>query len=247
MNRRKFILDSTWLSAGWVGAAGVTGSILASCGSSRKTGSGSASLVSFSQAPLPYTFNALEPAIDAATMDIHYSRHAAAYTRNMNEAIAAEGAKYADLESLLASISKHSEKLRNNAGGHYNHERFWQWMVPGGRQMSGEMAAILERSFGSINDLKNQFNNAASQRFGSGWAWLYIDKQNTLKIGSTPNQDNPLMDISPIKGYPILGIDVWEHAYYLKYQNKRADYIAAWWSVVNWAEVEKTYNRAMRG
>jgi Fe-Mn family superoxide dismutase len=248
MDRRKFITDGTLASAGLLGTMGIAGSLLSSCGSSKKNQGNGGSLVSFDQAPLPYAYGALEPSIDAATMEIHYTRHAAAYTKNMKDAMAAEGVKADSIEGLLATISKYSEKLRNNAGGHYNHERFWKWMTPGGKNISANMTQVMEKSFGSINELKNQFNTAASQRFGSGWAWLVLDKQQqTLKIGSTPNQDNPLMDVSTLKGYPILGLDVWEHAYYLKYQNKRADYVAAWWNLVNWDEVEKTYNLALKG
>lgn len=247
MERRKFIRESALTSAGIFGALGVSGTFLASCGSSKKGLSGGAqSLVGFDQAALTYGLNALEPYIDATTMDIHFNRHAAAYTKNMKDAMAAENVSGMSLENLCASISKYSVKLRNNAGGHYNHESFWKWMTPGGKAISPAMSTLIEQSFGSINDMKNQFNAAATQRFGSGWAWLVLDNQKKLKIGSTPNQDNPLMDVSDFKGYPLLGLDVWEHAYYLKYQNKRADYIAAWWNIVNWQEVEKRYQHAVK-
>jgi Fe-Mn family superoxide dismutase len=164
----------------------------------------------------------------------------------MSDAIAAENVSVANLESLFASISKYSAKLRNNAGGHYNHESFWRWMTPRGKAMSAEFTSTMETAFGSVSNFKNKFADAAVKRFGSGWAWLYVGVDKKLLIGSTPNQDNPLMDISEVKGYPVLGIDVWEHAYYLKYQNKRADYINAWWDVVNWQEVEARYKYVMQ-
>ena len=249
MNRRYFLRNSSLATATAIPVLGSIAALTSSCRALRgsKPGSIMDGAPTFEQKPIGYAYNSLEPYIDAATMEIHYTKHAAAYTKNMMDAmkdenISADGG----LEGVLASISKHSTKLRNNAGGHYNHESFWRMMIPGGKQISSNMNSTIEKSFGSYNDFKNQFTNAASQRFGSGWAWLYLDKQKGLKIGSTPNQDNPLMDISEIKGYPLLGLDVWEHAYYLKYQNKRADYIASWWNVVNWDEVEKRFNWAMK-
>lgn len=197
------------------------------------------------QQPLPYEYKALEPAIDALTMEIHYTRHAAAYTKNMTEALAAEAPGISRLEDLFASMSKYSAKLRNNAGGHYNHESFWRWMAPGGKAMPASLQKIIEQQLSSVGDLRNKLNAAATSRFGSGWAWLVLDAQKKLQVGSTPNQDNPLMDLSELKGYPLLGIDVWEHAYYLKYQNKRADYLNAWWSLINWEEVNARYQFAL--
>lgn len=191
----------------------------------------------FNQQPLPYKYDALENVIDAMTMEIHYSKHAAAYSKNVKEAAAAEMVDMAKpLEDVLAKISKYSAKMRNNGGGHYNHELFWQCMRPKteNNMPSGKLLAAVEASFTSFTEFKKQFAAAGMGRFGSGWAWLYADAEKKLKIGSTPNQDNPLMDISDIKGTPLLGLDVWEHAYYLKYQNKRADYIENWWQVVNW-------------
>jgi superoxide dismutase, Fe-Mn family len=247
MNRRSFVKNTSAIGLGSVAASAGLGMLMQSCRTSKGSSNVNPDIPGFTQKPLPYGFNALEPYIDSATMDIHYNRHAAAYANNMNEAIKEAGVSTpGNLESLLAQISKYSVKLRNNAGGHYNHESFWRWMAPGGKEMSPTLQAGIETSFGSLNDMKNQFNAAASQRFGSGWAWLYLDKQKALKIGSTPNQDNPLMDVSDIKGYPLLGLDVWEHAYYLKYQNKRADYIAAWWNIVNWEEVERRYSWAIK-
>lgn len=229
---------------GTLAAAGSL-SLLEACGPSKKATVVSAAVYpgspNFQQQPLAYDYKALEPSVDAATMEIHFTKHAATYTKNMNEAITAEKLTPSTLDGLLAEISKYSVKLRNNAGGHYNHESFWRWMTPGGKPMSAGFTKAIETAFGSVADMKNKFADAGMKRFGSGWAWLILDSDKKLTIGSTPNQDNPLMDLSDIKGYPLLGLDVWEHAYYLKYQNKRADYITAWWNIVNWEEVESRY------
>jgi Fe-Mn family superoxide dismutase len=196
----------------------------------------------FQQTPLPYAYAALEPIIDAATMEIHYSKHAAAYTKNLNEAIEAEAKGTTDLEMLFKKISSFSPKLRNNGGGHYNHELFWKSMQASGSDIhEGELKQNLISSFGSMDQFKSKLTEAALGRFGSGWAWLYLDENKKLQIGSTPNQDNPWMDVSPIKGAPVLGLDVWEHAYYLKYQNRRAEYVANWFKVVNWKFVEDRF------
>jgi superoxide dismutase, Fe-Mn family len=193
----------------------------------------------FSQVALPYAYNALEPKIDAMTMDIHYNKHHTAYIKNVNDAIAAENISAATEKDFFGGVSKLSAKARNNGGGAWNHNFFWLSMKPaGGGVPSGKVGEAIQSAFGSFDKFKEQFSQAATTRFGSGWAWLVKDG-NSLKIGSTPNQDNPLMDVSELKGTPLLALDVWEHAYYLKYQNKRADYIAAWWDVVNWDEVAK--------
>ena len=200
--------------------------------------------INFQQIPLPYAYNALEPFIDAMTMEIHHTKHAAGYTKNLNDACVAEKVdiKTTSITSLLASISKYSTKIRNNAGGHYNHELFWQSMQPAPASMpTGSLAKAIEKSFGTFADFQKAFSEAAKNRFGSGWAWLIINEKKELAICSTANQDNPLMDIAEVKGYPLLGLDVWEHAYYLKYQNKRADYINNWWNLVNWKFVEERY------
>lgn len=204
---------------------------------------GSAFATGFRQEPLPYDYAALDKAIDAMTMEIHYTKHAAAYSNNVQDAARAEGVDMnKPLEDVLATISKYSVKMRNNGGGHYNHELFWKSMSPNSPEKpSGKLAAALEQGFGSFDAFKTQFTDAGKNRFGSGWAWLYVDGDKKLKIGSTPNQDNPLMDTSDIKGFPLLGLDVWEHAYYLRYQNKRPDYIANWWKVVNWDFVQKRF------
>ncbi|MFM2258940.1 MAG: hypothetical protein RLZZ424_873 [Bacteroidota bacterium] len=200
--------------------------------------------INFQQIPMPYAYNALEPFIDAMTMEIHHTKHAAGYTKNLNDACVAEKVdiKTTSITSLLASISKYSTKMRNNAGGHYNHELFWQSMQPAPASMpTGSLAKAIEKSFGTFADFQKAFSEAAKNRFGSGWAWLIINEKKELAICSTANQDNPLMDIAEVKGYPLLGLDVWEHAYYLKYQNKRADYINNWWNLVNWKFVEERY------
>ncbi|HSC53120.1 MAG TPA: superoxide dismutase [Phnomibacter sp.] len=248
MNRRNFLDKSTKATLGTIAAGAAVSSLVTACGSSKKTVAAEkiyTGTPGFTQKPLGYDYKALLPVIDATTMEIHYTKHAAAYTKNMTDAIAAEipGAK--SLESIFAGMSKLSTKLRNNAGGHYNHESYWQWMKPGGVAMSPNLKAIIEAQFGSVSEMRTQFGAAATGRFGSGWAWLVVDANKKLQIGSTPNQDNPLMDLSDFKGYPLLGIDVWEHAYYLKYQNKRADYVTAWWDIVNWYEVEARYNFAI--
>jgi len=248
INRRNFIGSTAkGTIALTVGAIGIS-SFLESCSGSKKAAAPPAYSTGFDQQPLPYAYNALENVIDAMTMEIHYSKHAAAYSKALKEAVQAEAvAAGTNVETILSNISKYTAKMRNNAGGHYNHEMFWQSMRPktNDNKPSGALLAAIERSFSSFAAFKTKFNAAATGRFGSGWAWLYIDASDkSLKIGSTPNQDNPLMNVSDIKGFPLLGLDVWEHAYYLKYQNKRADYADNWWNVVNWAYVEKRFSAA---
>jgi len=199
----------------------------------------------YTQQPLPYAYNALDQVIDAMTMEIHYTKHAAAYAKNLADAVAAENVNTTStkLEQLLGSISKYSAKMRNNAGGHYNHELFWKSMRAPmeGAKPSGELLAAIEKDFNSFDAFKTQFTDAGKNRFGSGWAWLVATPDKKLVVTSTPNQDNPLMDIAEVKGIPVLGLDVWEHAYYLKYQNRRPDYINAWWNVVNWDYVQTRF------
>jgi superoxide dismutase, Fe-Mn family len=203
--------------------------------------------VPYTQQPLPYAYAALEPAIDAQTMEIHYTKHAATYAKNLAEAVAAEKIDMSamSVEQLLGSISKYSVKMRNNAGGHYNHSMFWQLMASPGKTStpSPELMTAINKNFGSMDALKAKFNDAAKARFGSGWAWVVLKNDHTLDVISTPNQDNPLMDIAETKGVPLFGLDVWEHAYYLKYQNKRPDYITAWWTVLNWDYLNKRYTQ----
>lgn len=187
----------------------------------------------FKQAPLPYAFDALEPVIDKETMNIHYTKHHAAYIKNVNDAIAADHIHVKDASEIFKHIKKYSQKVRDNAGGAWNHDFFWKAMKPGGSKIPAKLSDALQTNFGSFESFKEEFSKAASGRFGSGWAWLVKDG-NALKIGSTPNQDNPLMQDADFKGTPLLGLDVWEHAYYLKYQNRRADYIKNWFDIVNW-------------
>lgn len=200
----------------------------------------------FTQKSLPYSYTALEPFIDAQTMEIHFSKHHAAYVKNLNAAIAGTENEKASLNEIFAKISTLSPAIRNNAGGHFNHELFWSVLTPEkNTKMSPELEKAIVETFGSLDGLKEKLNAAGASRFGSGWAWLVVAKEGKLLVASTPNQDNPLMDVAEVKGMPILGIDVWEHAYYLKYQNKRADYLAALWNVVNWTEVSNRYKAAL--
>lgn len=194
--------------------------------------------IPYTQQPLPYDFKALEPAIDARTMEVHYTKHAATYAEKLKEAVQKENVNTSQtsLESLLGKISQYSPAMRNNAGGHFNHELFWKSLRPASKnnKANGKILEAIEKEFSSFDSFKDAFSTAAKDRFGSGWAWLMKTKEGKLVITSTPNQDNPLMDVAEVKGTPILGLDVWEHAYYLKYQNKRPDYIKAWWEVINW-------------
>ncbi len=188
---------------------------------------------------LPYGYDALEPHIDARTMELHYGKHHAAYEEKAKEAMRDENITADNAEAFFAQIGRYSDKARNNGGGVWNHNFFWQVMSPGaGGEPQGKVAEAINGAFGSFGEFKEAFDSAAKGRFGSGWAWL-VERDGKLEIGSTPNQDNPLMDVSEFRGRPLLGLDVWEHAYYLKYQNKRAEYIDAWWNVVNWDEVAR--------
>ena len=200
----------------------------------------------FIQAPLPYAYDALEPHFDARTMEIHYSRHHAAYVNNLNKALEGKSDINLPLETILSKISEYPTAVRNNGGGHYNHELFWNVLSPqGGGEPTGELAEKIKNTFGSLDQMKDELNKAATGQFGSGWAWLIV-QNGKLKITSTPNQDNPLMDVVAEKGYPIMGVDVWEHAYYLKYQNRRGDYVSAFWNLVNWNYVNERYQKAVK-
>lgn len=195
-------------------------------------------------AALPYAADALEPVIDAATMNIHYGKHHQAYVNNLNAQIKSfPELDHLPIEQVLAQISKYNPAVRNNGGGHYNHSLFWQVMAPTDKtgEPSNALNQQIEADFGSLVKLQEQFNAVAATRFGSGWAWLIVTPEGQLKVTSTANQDNPLMDVAEVKGTPILALDVWEHAYYLKYQNKRGDYSQAWWQVVNWNEVNTRF------
>ncbi len=193
--------------------------------------------MSFELPKLDYAYDALEPHIDARTMEIHHSKHHAAYTANLNKAVEGTELEGKTPEELFSGISKLPAAVRNNGGGFYNHNLFWKFLSPnGGGEPTGALADAINEAFGSFEAFKEQFNAAAATRFGSGWAWL-VKTSEGLKVTSTPNQDNPLMDVADVKGEILLGIDVWEHAYYLNYQNRRPDYISAFWNVVNWTEV----------
>jgi Fe-Mn family superoxide dismutase len=197
--------------------------------------------------PLPYAFNALEPHIDQLTMEIHYERHHRAYYNNFISGTKDTEMEKMTLEDIFASMSKYPVAIRNNGGGHYNHVLFWAVMSPyGGGEPKGKLADEIKNTFGSYEKFKEEFENAARTRFGSGWAWLSVGHYGKLFVSSTANQDNPLMDVVEKQGTPILGLDVWEHAYYLKYQNRRPDYVSNFWNVVNWEEVDRRYEKAMK-
>ncbi|MEE2770898.1 MAG: superoxide dismutase [Bacteroidota bacterium] len=201
----------------------------------------------FNLPELPYSYDALAPHIDAETMEIHHSKHHQGYTNKLNAALEDGDYDGIKLENLFARVSSLSPAIRNNGGGFYNHSLFWTILSPeGGGKPSGALAEAIEASYGSFEAFKQEFEKAAATQFGSGWAWLIVDKENKVKVTATPNQDNPLMDVAEEKGTPILGLDVWEHAYYLNYQNKRPDYISAFWNIVNWTEVEKRFSAAKK-
>jgi Fe-Mn family superoxide dismutase len=239
MNRRHFLA---------AGGAAVAGSVLT------PSHVGAADSFPLTQAPLPYAPEALEPHIDAMTMNIHHGKHHAAYVTNLNKALTDANIKATDTLTLLKGLDLLPETarmaVRNNGGGHVNHTLFWQWMAPAGsgpKGPEGKLGEAIQSTYGSIDDFKKVFAEAGAKRFGSGWAWLIVKEGGKLSVTSTPNQDNPWMKgVVPDSdlGTPILGLDVWEHAYYLKYQNKRPDYITAWWNVVNWAQVAKGYAAA---
>ncbi|RYY49236.1 MAG: superoxide dismutase [Chitinophagaceae bacterium] len=200
--------------------------------------------MAFTLAPLPYAYEALEPHIDTETMKIHHGKHHQAYVDNLNKAIAGTDNENKSIQDLVKNAGSISPAVRNNGGGHWNHTFFWESLAGNaGGNPSGKLADAINEAFGSFDAFKEKFNAAGTTRFGSGWAWLIV-KDGKLDVSSTPNQDNPLMDVAEVKGTPLLGADVWEHAYYLKYQNKRADYLAAFWNVVNWKKVEERFESA---
>lgn len=230
MHRRNFIL-----TVGTVAAAVPLMGALSSCASETKVFAGHV----FPE--LGYSFDALEPYIDAMTMEIHYTKHHKAYFDNFMKAADGTDMLKTPMEQIMASISSQSEGVRNNGGGFYNHSLFWESLTPEKVEMSGEFKSAIEKDFGSFEEFSGQFANAAKTRFGSGWAWLSVNSEGKLFVSSTPNQDNPLMDVVEQKGIPILGLDVWEHAYYLHYQNRRAEYVDNFWNIVNWTKVEERY------
>jgi Fe-Mn family superoxide dismutase len=200
--------------------------------------------MAFTLPPLPYAFNALEPHIDAQTMQIHHDKHHQAYVDNLNKALAGTEHENKSLDEIIKIAGSISPAVRNNGGGHWNHSFFWEILGPNaGGQPSGAVAEAINQAFGSFDALKEKVNTAGATRFGSGWAWLIV-KDGKLEVCSTPNQDNPLMDVAEVKGTPVLGVDVWEHAYYLKYQNRRPEYLNAFWNVVNWNKVNEHFQKA---
>ena len=202
--------------------------------------------MAFTLPPLPYAHDALEPHIDAQTMQIHHGKHHQAYVDNLNKAIAGGEHENKSLEELVKNAGSISPAVRNNGGGHWNHTFFWEILAANaGGQPSGKVADAIKQTFGSFDTFKEKFNAAATTRFGSGWAWLIV-KDGKLEVSSTPNQDNPLMDVAEVKGTPVLGCDVWEHAYYLKYQNRRPEYLAAFWNVVNWNKVNERFSNSSK-
>ena len=201
--------------------------------------------MAFQLPALAYATDALEPHIDKMTMEIHHGKHHQAYVDNVNKALAGTDGENHKIEDLMKSISKYPMPVRNNGGGHFNHTLYWSVMSPnGGGAPAGDLAKAIDAAFGSFDEFKKKFAEAGMTRFGSGWSWLSVSSDGKLQVSSTPNQDNPLMDIAEVKGTPILGMDVWEHAYYLKYQNKRADYVAAFMNVVNWDAVADRFEKA---
>ncbi len=200
--------------------------------------------MAFTLPPLPYPHEALEPHIDTVTMQIHHGKHHQAYVDNLNKAVAGTPNENKSIEELVAVAGSISPAVRNNGGGHWNHTFFWESISPGaGGSPAGPLADAINKAFGSLDGLKEKMNSAGMTRFGSGWAWLIKDNSGALSVTSTANQDNPLMDVAEVKGTPILGVDVWEHAYYLKYQNRRADYLSAFWNVVNWNKVAERFGK----
>jgi Fe-Mn family superoxide dismutase len=266
MNKREFLKKSVLLTLGGAAASSIIskaatiGNVqdikisgdpagnVAETGKSGKAGillPGNMEPKEYTLPELPYAYDALEPYIDKMTMELHHDKHHAAYTKNFNAAIKDAGIADMDIMDIFKNISKYPAGIKNNGGGYYNHMLFWNAMSPNGGGMPKEMLIKeIEKSFGSFDSFKEKFSNAAATRFGSGWAWL-VYSDGKLVVTSTPNQDNPLMDVAEVKGHPLLLIDVWEHAYYLKYQNRRPEYIAAFWNVVNWDWVMENYHKAM--
>lgn len=239
MNKRTFLKSAAILSAG--------GLVLPKVNLIGNTGSEFLATAddTFKQNELGYAFNALEPHIDAATMEIHYGKHHSAYTKNLNALVKENNVTEKDILKIFKTVSKLPAGIRNNGGGFYNHNLFWEIMAPNaGGEPAGSLAKAITSDLGSFAKFKEDFSKAATTRFGSGWAWLVV-KDKKLVISSTPNQDNPWMDVAEVKGVPVFAIDVWEHAYYLKYQNRRNDYIGAFWNVVNWGKVGENYQKAL--
>ncbi len=241
MKKRDFLR-----AAGLLGLAGIANPFRMSASSEEPIEPTTFRTGDFELPKLGYATDALEPHIDKQTMEIHHGKHHAGYVRNLNDAVKNTPFATMEIEEILAKVTKKYTAIRNNGGGHYNHSLFWQSLSgKGGGQPSGKLADAIYAKFGSFDKFKEQFSNAAKTRFGSGWAWLVVDKKKGLFICSTANQDNPMMSkLTKERGTPILGLDVWEHAYYLKYQNRRPDYVTAFWNVVNWEEVSRRYEQS---
>lgn len=240
MDKRTFLKNSAILALGGAVATSLTGSLASAMSKGAEAGD------AYKLPDLDYAYDALEPHIDARTMEIHHSKHHAGYTRKFNAALASDGLSEASIKDLFKKVSQQPAAIRNNGGGFYNHKIFWKNLSPkGGGTAGGDVGKAINKSFGSFDKFQELFSKAAATRFGSGWAWL-VKTKDGLAVTSTPNQDNPLMDVADQHGYPLLAIDVWEHAYYLKYQNRRTDYISAFWNVVNWDYVNERYNKAAK-
>ena len=250
MKKREFLKTSAILGAGVL----VAPSVVSSCMNSSAAGGAAASLVStgsdglFIQPELGFAFDALEPHVDARTMELHYGKHHAGYTAKFNRALEHEDMHPTEIKKIFAGVSGFGPGVRNNGGGYFNHNMYWKCMSPdGGGEPSGKLAKAISDDFGSFGEFKDLFSATAASHFGSGWGWLLLDKEGKLQVTSTPNQDNPLMDIAVVPGTPLLTIDVWEHAYYLNYQNKRKSYIEAYWNVIDWKFVGALYEEAVSG
>ncbi len=240
MNRKNFIISTVTLAGGLITSAFANKFGI----NFHKINERNKSMSKFELPALSYSYDALEPFIDKATMEIHHTKHHQAYVNNLNKAIEGTELEGKTLDEMFSMMSKLPAAVRNNGGGHWNHDLFWKLMQPGGaKQPEGKLADAINSAFGSFEDFKKKFSEAAIGRFGSGWAWLVVS-DGKLVISSTPNQDNPLMDFAEVKGTPILGLDVWEHAYYLKYQNRRPEYVENWWNVVNWDVVSEFFSKA---
>jgi Fe-Mn family superoxide dismutase len=239
MDKRTFLKNSAILAFGGPVAVSLPGSLASAMAR------GSAAGEIYTLPDLDYAYDALEPHIDAMTMEIHHSKHHAGYTSKFNAALTSAGSADTPIKDLFRKVSQQPVAIRNNGGGFYNHKVFWKCLSPkGGGTAGGDIGKAIDKHFGSFDKFREQFSTAAATRFGSGWAWL-VKTDGGLMVTSTPNQDNPLMDVADQQGYPLLAIDVWEHAYYLKYQNRRTDYIAAFWNVVNWDYVNERFNKVL--
>jgi Fe-Mn family superoxide dismutase len=247
MNKREFLKSTAIIGAGTL----VAPTIASSCMTSNAQAGATASLVAlndegkFVQPELGYAFDALEPHVDAMTMEVHYGKHHAGYTRKFNAALEHADFHSTDIYKLFAGVSSHGSGIRNNGGGYFNHNLYWKFMSPeGGGEPTGKLAEAINADFGSFAQFKELFSATAASHFGSGWGWLLLDADGKLQVSSTPNQDNPLMDVADVQGKPLLNIDVWEHAYYLHYQNMRKSYVEAYWNIIDWKFVEALYEEA---